>query len=96
LLLRWSSVELLSCCLRAQCRTDIVSIKWRLAFEFVLGVETPAESSADGGVGGSADSVASAPAQVEVEKLHWTLPIVVLSAYPSNIPSHNSPAGLKF
>lgn len=73
-----------------QFSTGIVSVEWRLGFEFVLaagGVDTP-PVVIEGLPGG--DTIVVGPAAVEVDKIKWNMPISVLPTNPVNLPSINA------
>eukprot|EP00052_Salpingoeca_macrocollata_P016187 m.129745 g.129745 ORF g.129745 m.129745 type:complete len:515 (-) comp19957_c0_seq3:67-1611(-) len=72
----------LCCC--AQFSTPIVTVSWRLSFEFIIGsaveqigVFSPPDTQ---------DLLVSAPNDIEGEVLKWSLPIYVLPTNPLNMP----------
>jgi hypothetical protein len=77
-----------------QFSTGIVSVEWRLAFEFVLGggdVDVPNQLTSEGITGGNeGDVINTGPTKVPVETIKWQLPISVLPTDPSHLPAINA------
>ena len=78
-----------------QFSTGIVSVEWRLGFEFVLAAgDIDTFATINDSIPGSkrGDQLTVGPSAVPVETIKWNLPISVLPTHPSNLPSVNAVA----